>query len=141
MMSAIEHAWAVLKSDTVIPVGIYNGRKVAMLHGKPYYTSKAESYSDGMGYKNKGQWYPFGGIEPDFSQWDARKRGEWWIKGNHPDIPRHARMSSFEPSLQHQVLSNRLGDYEDWDEISSGQELNQRLSELGFEPNIRGSWE
>ena len=117
-----------------------------MLHGKPYYVSTGESVSGDMGTKNKGQWYGFGGIEPDFSKWDWTKpKAEWWIKGRKghspPDLPLHAQMENFDDTLQNQLLSRYLDDYNDWQPLESGQQVNQLLSSYGFEPQIRGSWD
>ena len=131
----------ILKAETFIPIGEYKGRKIALLHGKPYYTSKAESYTEGKGYKNKGQWYGFGGLEPDASKWNKKWSGEWWIKGKHPDIPKHAHMESFEPTIYSQSAKMKEEQYDgEWPKLSNAQDVNELLAANGFEPKIKGQY-
>lgn len=69
----------------IIPIGTWvDGRRVAMVHGVPYYVSTGTSASgkNKDEFKEKDAWYPFAGIEPDKGKWfDGAGSHEWAMKG------------------------------------------------------------
>ena len=138
----------MLKEDTFVPIGQYGGRKIAMFNGKPYYISK-----EGTTGKKKGQWYGFGGIEPDASQWGVSPYKEpWFIKGNrnvHEDIPPHAHyVTNDKGETVHGDIrseAGRVGAHAERHDgeypfLRSEREVNQLLSQHGFTPAIRGDY-
>ena len=144
-MTAFDRAWGVAKARTpAYPIGKYDGKRVAMFGGKPYYQSSGTS---GKTKKREGGWYGFAGIDPDDKFGMGR---DWWIKGEHPDISDHTRVSegTFDEKLgreiremdvRGQVLGDWLDDNSDWikwDDIDSSKTLNERLAGHGWEAPV-----
>ena len=153
MSEAFATAWFVVKGipwkgdwQNAHPIGELGNKRVVLYNGVPYYQSTGSSKSmiDGKPtYKRKGGWYGFGGVDTE----DKFGMGDrWWIKGDHPDIPRHANMSQkpvldektglmmIEPDLMGQSLgnlANRNPDHQ-WEQLPDGATLNARLAERGW---------
>ena len=140
----------MLKEDTFVPIGQYSGRKIAMFNGKPYYISKK-----GTSGKAKGQWYGFGGVDPDGSEWGMTSYKEpWFIKGNrnregYEDIPPHAHyVTNDKGETVHVDIrseAGRVGAHAErydgeYPFLRSAREVNQLLSQHGFTPAIRGDY-
>ena len=142
----------MLKEDTFVPIGQYGGRKIAMFNGKPYYISKK-----GTSGKAKGQWYGFGGIDPDGSKWSKRlPEAPWFIKGSgHEDIPPHARLIRNDEgvlvSSDIRSEAGRVGAHAERHEdehwpmpiyplLRGPREVNELLSQHGFTAPIKGEY-
>ena len=140
MTEAFHMAWNLVKNrEPVYPIGIHINRKIVMYYGKPYYQSKGESKSS-FGHKVKGSWQPFGGVEPDVSQWIPHAEGEWYMKGQHPDIPRHAQNVSKEESVLGQYIGLHDHKIEDWSPLANARQVNQALAQYGWEAPIKGEY-
>jgi len=144
----LDLAWRLLKEDTFVPIGEHAGRKIAMFNDKPYYISK-----EGTSGKAKGQWYGFGGVDPDGSKWHPSiQEGPWFIKGEegaHEDIPPHARYKrNDEGEVVHSDIRSQAGRvgahaerYDgEYPFLRSAREVNQLLSQHGFTPPIKGDY-
>jgi len=150
-MNPLDLAWRLLKNeDTFVPIGTYAKRKIAMFNGKPYYISK-----EGTDGKVAGQWYGFGGVEPDPREWGFHPSlAEWFIKGDrtiegYEDIPPHAHMvSNDEEETVHPDIRSQVGRvaahaerYDgEYPSLRSAREVNELLSQHGFTPQIRGMY-
>lgn len=145
-MQPFDQAWAFLKQlpDSIVPIGRHGGHDIAMLHGRPMYTSTATAKDSEGNTKNLGQFYDFAGIEPDASKWDSKfRRGQhWYVKGSgHKDIPKHARLDDVsQNTMQNQSLQHHLQGY-DFEELDDIQEVNRRLFDAGYDlSHLKGNY-
>jgi|TARA_R100001463_G_scaffold15644_5_gene40798 hypothetical protein len=146
-MQPFEQAWRLLKElpESIVPIGRYGKRNIAMLNGRPMYTSTATAKDSEGKTKNFGQYYDFAGIEPDFSQWsDDKEKGQgWYVKGGNKDIPKHAALDYdlSQNTMQNQSLQHHLKDY-DFEELPNIQEVNQRLFNAGYDlSHLKGHYD
>jgi hypothetical protein len=146
-MSPFDDAWLLLKAGLVRPIGTHAGRRVVTVGGVPYYQSKGQSHTPGLGKKEAGAWFPFAGIEtragvyqtPTFSNPE-----NWWMKGNifntnpynrpehemdwkslEPTIAAH-RLAMLEPHFRPERFPQMTPD-----------ELNAALRNEGFDVPVR----
>ncbi len=133
-MSAFEQAWLLLKSSShIYPVGKYAGRNIATMGGVPYYQSLGESFTPGFGYKAKGTWYPFDGIDMREGHLKKGPRQDEHYKRVHPDgHPDHEfDWSGKEPNVAGQKLAQHFSQNEHLHDSMfpelSPKEINKKL--------------
>ena len=146
-MQPFDQAWALLKQlpNYIVPIGKLGERNIAMLHGRPMYTSTGTAKDSEGNTKNPGQFYDFAGIEPDFSQWDSdREKGRgWYVKGGNKDIPKHAALDYdlSQDTMKNQLLQHYLKNF-DFEELGDIQEVNQRLFDAGYDlSHLKGHYD
>jgi len=151
-MGALDEAWLLLKQAVeprglIRPIGTYDGKKVVMVSGVPYYQSTGTSYTPGIGRKEAGAWFPFSGIEPQAGAWSAlglNNPAGWWMKGTGLGVDPHGRpehavdWSTLTTSPEGQRLA-RIGDRINPPEMTMRQ-LNDALIAQGWNVPMRGQY-
>ena len=146
-MSPFDDAWLLLKAGVVRPIGMHDGRRVVTVGGVPYYQSKGQSHTPGLGKKEAGAWFPFAGIETRAGAYrnsTFSNPENWWMKGkifntNPYNSPEHeTNWNALEPNLAAQRIARLEPHFkpERFPEMSP-DELNDALRAENFDVPVR----